>query len=107
MVLLNRIYTRTGDGGSTRLAAGAPVSKAGERVSAYGDVDETNAVIGLARITAAGAAPIDPILARIQNDLFDLGADLATPEREVGAPETLRIVAGQVQRLEHEIDALN
>jgi cob(I)alamin adenosyltransferase len=107
MVLLNRIYTRTGDGGSTRLASGAPVSKAGARVSAYGDVDETNAVIGLARIAAAGAAPLDPILARIQNDLFDLGADLATPERAEGAPEPLRIVAGQVQRLEHEIDALN
>jgi cob(I)alamin adenosyltransferase len=107
MVLLNRIYTRTGDGGSTRLASGAPVSKAGERVSAYGDVDETNAVVGLARIAAAGSAPIDPILARIQNDLFDLGADLATPEREAGGPEALRIVAGQVQRLEHEIDALN
>ncbi len=107
MVTLNRIYTRTGDAGSTRLASGAPVSKASPRVSAYGDVDETNAVLGLARLSTAGAAPLDPILARIQNDLFDLGADLATPERAAGAPEPLRIVASQVDRLEREIDALN
>ncbi len=107
MVTLNRIYTRTGDAGSTRLASGAPVSKASPRVSAYGDVDETNAILGLARLSTAGAAPLDPILARIQNDLFDLGADLATPERAAGAPEALRIVASQVDRLEREIDALN
>ena len=107
MVTLNRIYTRTGDSGHTRLASGAPVSKASPRVSAYGDVDETNAVLGLARLSTAGAAPLDPILARIQNDLFDLGADLATPERAAGGPEALRIVASQVDRLEREIDALN
>ena len=107
MVTLNRIYTRTGDGGSTRLASGAPVSKASARVCAYGDVDETNAVLGMARIAIAGAAPLDPILARIQNDLFDLGADLATPDRKAGAPDALRIVASQVDRLEREIDALN
>ena len=107
MVTLNRIYTRTGDDGSTRLASGAPVSKASTRVAAYGDVDETNAVIGVARVAIAGAAPLDPILARIQNDLFDLGADLATPERKPGAAESLRIVATQVDRLEREIDALN
>ena len=107
MVTLNRIYTRTGDAGSTRLASGAPVSKASPRVSAYGDVDETNAILGLARLSTAGAAPLDPILARIQNDLFDLGADLATPERAAGAPVALRIVASQVDRLEREIDALN
>jgi cob(I)alamin adenosyltransferase len=107
MVTLNRIYTRTGDDGSTRLASGAPVSKASARVAAYGDVDETNAVIGVARLAVAGAAPLDPILARIQNDLFDLGADLATPERKPGAAASLRIVATQVDRLEREIDALN
>jgi cob(I)alamin adenosyltransferase len=107
MVTLNRIYTRTGDGGLTRLASGSPVSKASARVGAYGDVDETNAAIGLARLHTAGEAPLDPILARIQNDLFDLGADLATPQRAAGAPEPLRIVASQVDRLEREIDALN
>jgi cob(I)alamin adenosyltransferase len=101
VVTLNRIYTRTGDGGKTRLATGAPVSKASPRVEAYGCVDETNAVIGLARLHAD--ATLDPILARIQNDLFDLGADLSTPDRD-GA---LRIIATQVERLEHEIDALN
>ncbi len=106
MVLLNRIYTRTGDAGSTRLASGAPVSKSSLRVSAYGEVDETNAVIGMARLSTAGAAPLDPILARIQNDLFDLGADLATPGSGED-PKALRIVAGQVERLEREIDALN
>jgi cob(I)alamin adenosyltransferase len=106
MVTLNRIYTRTGDAGSTRLASGAPVSKASPRVSAYGDVDETNAVLGMVRLHTVGAAPLDPILARIQNDLFDLGADLATPQRATG-PEALRIVASQVDRLEREIDALN
>ncbi|HWA62535.1 MAG TPA: cob(I)yrinic acid a,c-diamide adenosyltransferase [Caulobacteraceae bacterium] len=106
MVLPNRIYTRTGDAGSTRLASGAPVSKSSLRVSAYGEVDETNAVIGMARLSTAGAAPLDPILARIQNDLFDLGADLATPGSGED-PKALRIVAGQVERLEREIDALN
>jgi cob(I)alamin adenosyltransferase len=107
MVTLNRIYTRTGDSGHTRLASGAPVSKASPRVSAYGDVDETNAVLGMARLHTVGATPLDPILARIQNDLFDLGADLATPARAAGAPEPLRIVPSQVDRLEREIDALN
>ncbi len=79
MVTLNRIYTRTGDAGTTRLASGAPVSKADLRVEAYGSVDETNAVIGLARLSTQGDPTLDPMLARIQNDLFDLGADLATP----------------------------
>jgi len=108
MVTLNRIYTRTGDAGATRLASGAPVSKASPRVAAYGDVDETNAALGLVRLHTEGQAPLDPILARIQNDLFDLGADLATPPRPSadGAPQ-LRIVASQVDRLEREIDALN
>jgi len=108
MVTLNRIYTRTGDAGSTRLASGAPVSKADLRVEAYGGVDETNAVIGLARLSTAGDAALDPILARIQNDLFDLGADLATPPaaNEAERPR-LRILDTQVARLEREIDALN
>lgn len=104
MVTLNRIYTRTGDKGSTRLASGAPVSKADPRVEAYGGVDETGACIGLARLHTAGDAVLDPMLARIQNDLFDLGADLATPGE---APGALRIVPEQVDRLEAEIDRLN
>lgn len=108
LVKLNRIYTRTGDGGSTRLASGAPVSKADLRVEAYGAVDETNAVIGLARLSTRDDATLDPILARIQNELFDLGADLATPAaaNEAERPR-LRIVEGQVARLEAEIDQLN
>lgn len=108
MVTLNRIYTRTGDGGSTRLATGAPVSKASLRVEAYGGVDETNATVGLARQHTAADAVLDAMLERIQNDLFDLGADLATPEQH-GKPEwePLRILDGQVERLEREIDQLN
>jgi cob(I)alamin adenosyltransferase len=106
MVLLNRIYTKTGDGGSTRLATGESVSKASARVEAYGAVDELNAVLGLARQETADDDVVDPMLGRIQNDLFDLGADLATPERAKG-PEPLRIVASQTERLEREIDALN
>jgi cob(I)alamin adenosyltransferase len=108
MVTLNRIYTRTGDAGETRLASGASVSKADPRVEAYGGVDETNAAIGLARLSTATDVTLDPILARIQNDLFDLGADLATPPTpdEDDRPR-LRIVEGQVARLEAEIDALN
>lgn len=106
MVKLNRIYTRTGDKGTTGLANGERRSKADLRVEAYGTVDETNACIGLARLTAEPA--LDAMLARIQNDLFDLGADLATPpsDKPLGY-EPLRVVAAQVQRLEAEIDALN
>ncbi len=110
MVTLNRIYTRTGDKGSTRLSTGEPVSKASLRVSAYGDVDETNAVIGLVRLHTAGDAVLDEMLARIQNELFDLGADLATPEYPGAKPlgwEALRILDSQVERLEAEIDRLN
>jgi cob(I)alamin adenosyltransferase len=108
MVVLNKIYTRTGDAGTTRLASGASVSKADLRVEAYGGVDETNATIGLARLSTGPDATLDPILARIQNDLFDLGADLATPPaaHEAERPR-LRIVDSQVARLESEIDALN
>ena len=104
MVKLNRIYTRTGDRGRTRLATGAPVPKSHPRVEAYGAVDELNAEIGVARTQLAAAPDLDAILARVQNDLFDLGADLATPARE---QEDLRVLAGQVERLEGEIDRLN
>ncbi|HJV42518.1 cob(I)yrinic acid a,c-diamide adenosyltransferase [Caulobacter sp.] len=108
MVTLNRIYTRTGDGGSTRLATGAPVSKASQRVEAYGGVDETNAAVGQARQHTAADPVLDAMLERIQNDLFDLGADLATPEQH-GKPEwePLRVLDSQVERLEREIDLLN
>ncbi len=104
MVLLNKIYTRTGDQGRTRLASGETVSKADPRVAAYGEVDELNAVLGLARLSVEG--DLKALLGRVQNDLFDLGADLATPERE-RSETALRIVASQVDRLEQEIDALN
>jgi cob(I)alamin adenosyltransferase len=108
MVTLNRIYTRTGDAGSTRLATGATVSKADRRVEAYGAVDETNACLGLARVHTLGTGELDAILARLQNELFDLGADLATPAAADEAPGSrLRILGSQVERLEREIDALN
>jgi cob(I)alamin adenosyltransferase len=106
VVTLNRIYTRTGDAGRTRLATGEPVSKADLRVEAYGAVDETNACVGLARLHAAGE--LDSILARIQNELLDLGADLAQPAAKGEAEGAkLRILDSQVARLEGEIDALN
>jgi cob(I)alamin adenosyltransferase len=105
LVTLNRIYTRAGDKGSTRLATGQSVSKASARVAAYGDVDETNACIGLARLHTSGE--FDQLLARIQNDLFDLGADLATPDSPDLKFEALRIVDSQVDRLEREIDQMN
>jgi cob(I)alamin adenosyltransferase len=111
MVTLNRIYTRTGDAGRTRLASGSPVMKFDPRVSAYGEVDETNACIGLVRLHTGGDHVLDPMLARIQNDLFDLGADLATPDpgpdRGDASSPSLRIIDGQVERLEREIDQLN
>ncbi len=107
MVVLNRIYTRTGDGGTTALATGARRPKHDLRVAAYGTVDETNACLGLARLHTA-AHEVDPMLGRIQNDLFDLGADLATPETGKPLPyEPVRIVDAQVERLEREIDGLN
>jgi cob(I)alamin adenosyltransferase len=109
MVVLTRIYTRTGDDGTTALATGARRAKYDLRVSAYGTVDETNAAIGLARLTCpAEDAAVDAMLGRIQNDLFDLGAELATPE--TGEPlgyEPLKVLDVQVQRLEAEIDQLN
>lgn len=108
MVTLNRIYTRTGDKGATRLATGEPVAKTDARVEAYGSVDETNACVGLARLHAEADGWLDAALGRIQNELFDLGADLATPDRgkDLGW-EPLRILAGQVERLENEIDEMN
>ena len=106
VVKLNKIYTRTGDAGTTGLADGQRRSKADLRVEAYGSVDETNACVGLARQHAD--ARLDAMLARIQNDLFDLGADLATPPSDKPLDyEPLRIVPAQVSRLESEIDALN
>ena len=110
MVRLNRIYTRTGDDGSTALGTGERRSKADTRIEAYGTVDEANAAIGIARLFAIEEAPdIDAMLGRIQNDLFDLGADLCTPEggrREI-TWTPLRIVKSQVERLEREIDEMN
>ena len=108
MVVLNKIYTKTGDDGTTGLGNGERRKKHDLRVTAYGTVDETNACIGLARQQCDNAAELDAVLASIQNDLFDLGADLATPDD--GKPleyEPLRITQGQVERLEAEIDKLN
>ena len=105
MVTLTRIYTRGGDGGETGLGDGRRVPKHDLRVAAYGTVDEANATLGLARLHAAGAA--DAMLARIQNDLFDLGADLCVPEDGRRADGRLRVAASQVARLEGEIDAVN
>jgi cob(I)alamin adenosyltransferase len=108
MVTLNRIYTRTGDAGTTRLATGEAVSKAGARIAANGDVDETNACVGVARAALPAGGDLDLILARIQNELFDLGADISVPPAADEAPgSALRIVDSQVARLESEIDALN
>lgn len=108
MVVLNRIYTRTGDKGETALGDGSRVPKYSARVSAYGTVDELNAALGLARLHAT--EEMDPGLFRIQNDLFDVGADLCVPDIENDATAKyprLRIVAEQVDRLEREIDAFN
>lgn len=108
MVVLNRIYTRTGDKGETALGDGSRLPKYAPRVAAYGTVDELNATLGLARLHAA--SEMDPALARIQNDLFDLGADLCVPDLENDATAKyprLRIIAAQVERLEREIDAYN
>jgi cob(I)alamin adenosyltransferase len=113
MVVLNKIYTRTGDQGTTALGTGERRAKFDLRIEAYGTIDETNAIIGLARLATRlpppdGDAKVDAMLLRIQNDLFDLGADLCTPATP-GETETsvLRIVQSQVDRLEREIDELN
>jgi cob(I)alamin adenosyltransferase len=107
MVRLDKIVTKAGDGGKTRLASGEPVSKASLRVQAYGAVDEANSAIGVARLYTTADHLLDPILDRAQNDLFDLGADLATPAREELKFEPLRIQASQVERLETEVELLN
>jgi cob(I)alamin adenosyltransferase len=110
MVVLNRIYTRTGDGGETALGTGERVSKSSLRIEAYGTVDETNSVVGLARCHMAEPAllTLDSMLARIQNELFDLGADLCVPDRGQKLDyEPLRMASKQWDRLEKEIDALN
>lgn len=105
MVKLTKIYTRGGDKGQTSLGSGVRVAKDDIRVDAYGDVDETNAIIGLVRLHTDG--DVDAMLSRIQNDLFDLGADLCTPEAENPKYPPLRMVQEQVDRLEKEIDSLN
>jgi cob(I)alamin adenosyltransferase len=106
MVVLNRIYTRTGDDGTTALGSGERRPKYDLRIGAYGTVDETNAAIGIVRLHLTDARELDAMLGLIQNDLFDLGADLAVPERE-GKAERLRVLGSQVERLEHDIDTLN
>jgi cob(I)alamin adenosyltransferase len=108
MVVLNKIYTKTGDAGETALGDGSRVAKHSMRVTAYGTVDELNATLGLARLHADET--LGAQLSTIQNDLFDLGADLCTPNMEKDADReypALRIVASQVERLEREIDAMN
>ena len=110
MVVLNRIYTRTGDKGETALGSGQRLSKAHIRIQAYGTVDETNATLGVVRLhtTDSAFAKLDAMLARIQNELFDLGADLCVPDTgEKLGYEPLRILPTQHERLEREIDELN
>lgn len=108
MVVLNRIYTRTGDDGSTALGTGERRLKSDQRIAAYGTVDETNAAIGMARLSTADDPALDAMLSRIQNDLFDLGADLATPPVPGEASGArLRMADSQVGRLEREIDEVN
>ena len=109
MVVLNKIYTRSGDAGTTALGNGERVAKHGLRIAAYGTVDEANASVGMARVhLASGDADVDAMLLRIQNDLFDLGADLCVPDRgEKLDYEPLRISDAQVERLEQEIDQMN
>ena len=106
MVKLNKIYTRTGDNGTTGLVDGSRVSKANPLMTAIGDVDEANSAIGVARSHFAASDSFDAMLARIQNDLFDLGADLATPI-EGDQSYALRVTAAQAEWLEHSIDRMN
>jgi cob(I)alamin adenosyltransferase len=105
MVTLTKIYTRGGDKGKTSLGNGARVEKSAIRVAAYGTVDEANAAVGVARLHTRQRSAIDEMLQRIQNELFDLGADLCTPDDS--SKSALRIVQGQLDRLESEIDSLN
>jgi cob(I)alamin adenosyltransferase len=106
MVVLNRIYTKTGDDGTTALGNGERRPKYDLRIAAYGTVDEANAAIGVVRLHLAVARQLDAMLGLIQNDLFDLGADLAVPQKD-GKTERLRVLSSQVERLEHDIDDLN
>jgi len=106
MVKLNKIYTRTGDDGTTGLGSGERVKKNAPRINLIGTIDETNALVGLARLHTSGT--LDDMLARIQNDLFDIGADLCLPGKQAEqAGDKLRVSESQVSRLETEIDALN
>ena len=108
MVVLNRIYTRTGDNGTTALGTGERRKKYDLRIEAYGTVDETNSTLGLARLYTRDAPEVDAMLARIQNDLFDLGADLCMPDKGKGpGGARLTVTEAQVSRLEEEIDRLN
>jgi cob(I)alamin adenosyltransferase len=108
MVVLSKIYTRSGDDGTTALGSGRRVAKYDLRVEAYGTLDETNAAVGLARLyTRDGPPSLDAMLARVQNDLFDLGADLCFPDESKDARGRLQMTDAQVERLEHEIDSLN
>jgi cob(I)alamin adenosyltransferase len=108
MVKLNKIYTKTGDAGTTGLGTGERVRKDALRIAAYGTVDETNATLGMVRIHLAGHPGLDAKLGRVQNDLFDLGADLCVPDRgKVLGFEALRVSDDQVTRLEAEIDEMN
>jgi cob(I)alamin adenosyltransferase len=110
MVVLNKIYTKTGDDGTTALSTGTRLPKFHARIAGYGTVDEANSVVGIARLHTTGddLAVLDAMLARIQNDMFDLGADLCTPDTGQKLEwEPLRIKQGQVERLEAEIDLLN
>lgn len=107
MVVLSKIYTRTGDDGTTALGSGRRVAKYDLRVECYGTLDETNATIGLARLHTRSDQALDAMLARIQNDLFDLGAELCYPDESKDARGRLSVSDAQVERLESEIDALN
>jgi cob(I)alamin adenosyltransferase len=107
MVVLSKIYTRTGDDGTTALGSGRRVAKYDLRVECYGTLDETNAAIGVARLHTRSEPALDAMLARIQNDLFDLGAELCYPDESKDARGRLSVSDAQVERLEGEIDALN
>jgi cob(I)alamin adenosyltransferase len=107
MIVLSKIYTRTGDDGTTALGSGRRVAKYDLRVECYGTLDETNAAIGLARLHTRSDQALDAMLARIQNDLFDLGAELCYPDESKDARGRLSVSDAQVERLESEIDALN
>jgi cob(I)alamin adenosyltransferase len=107
MVALTRIYTKGGDGGQTSLGDGSRVTKHDRRVAAYGTVDEANATLGIVRLHTAGSPEHDAMLARMQNELFDLGADLCRPGDGSDGQKRLRVTDGQVERLEREIDAMN